>query len=370
MNVRNLLGVCVSVSALLCGCGRRPDQDPARKTYALTYSVFFPPTHVQAKLAVAWADEIRERSGGRIQITVFTGGALTKADQCYQGVLAGISDIGMSAFAYTRGRFPLLEMLDLPMGYPDGVTATHIANAVYERWRPEEARNTQILYLHAHGPGVLASKKPIRALADLPGLKIRATGFSAKVVEHLGASPVSMPQGETYEALQKGVVDATFCPVETLKGWKQGEVIRYVTDASCIGYTTTFFVAMNKARWEALPEDLRRVIRQVSDEWAGKHGEAWNEADAVGLAFVRELGHEVIALGAEEQEAWVARIRPHLRKSAEAVDAKILPGSEVLAEMTEMVRVAREEGTLIRPPTVLWETYDEVQLEEVPHEED
>ena len=341
MNLKSVSIVLALGAVLLGGCGRQEDGAAAQKTYKLTYSVFFPPTHVQAKLAQAWADEIRERSGGQIKISVFPGGMLTKADQCYQGVLDGTSDIGMSMFAYTRGRFPLLEMLDLPMGYPDGVSATRIANEMHARWQPAETADTQVMYLHAHGPGILASRKPVKVLADLQGMKIRATGFSAKLVEALGAAPVSMPQGETYEALQKGVVDATFCPVEALKGWKQGEVIKCVTDSACVGYTTVCFVTMNKQKWERLPEGLRQLVAQVNAEWVAKHAEAWNEADAEGLAFVRELGHELIPLSAEEQAAWRERVEPLLAESAAKVDQKGLPGSKMLAEMRALVRVAR-----------------------------
>jgi len=334
MKIKSLM--VVMGLALVVGCGKRQEHE-----HTFTYSVFFPPTHIQAQLAVEWAEEIQARSGGRVKITVFPGGALTKADQCYDGVLMGRSDIGMSMFAYTRGRFPLLELLDLPVGYPDGVSATRIANLVHDKWMPAETANTQIMYLHAHGPGILASKKAIRSLADLPGLKIRATGFSAKIVESLGASPISMPQGETYEALQKGVVDATFCPVETLKGWKQGEVIRFVTDSSCVGYTTTCFVTMNKAKWEALPEDLKQIFREVNSEWVAKHGQAWNDADEAGLEFVRELGHEVIPLGAEEQEAWRQKVEPLLADSAMRVDQRGLPGSDVLKEILGYINAAR-----------------------------
>jgi TRAP-type transport system periplasmic protein len=322
---------------LLAGCGKESSNSQAKKTYALKYSVFFPPTHVQAKLAVEWAEEIKKRTDGQVQITVFPGGSLTKADQCYQGVVDGISDIGMSALAYTRGRFPLMELLDLPMGYADGASATRIANELYATYQPKELADTQVMYVHAHGPGILASQKPLSTLADLKGVKVRATGFSAKVVEQLGGSPVSMPQGETYEALQKGVVDATFCPIETLKGWKQGEVIKSVTDSSCIGYTTVFFVAMNLKTWGQLPPALQKIISQVNAEWITKHGQVWNEADQAGLAYVKELKHEVIALSAEEQAAWRKQVEPLLKENADKADAKGLKGSEFLAALREKV---------------------------------
>ncbi len=339
-----LIGFC-AVAALAAGCGKRDPADAvsgSRKAVTkLTYSVFFPPTHVQAKLAAEWAAEIKTRTGGQVDIAVFPGGSLTKADQCYQGVQDGVSDIGMSAFAYTRGRFPLLEGLDLPVGYPDGVAATRVANRLAAKFNPAETQDTKLLYVHAHGPGVLASKKPVATLADMKGLKVRATGFCAKVVESLGGSPVSMPQGETYEALQKGVVDATFCPVETLKGWKQGEVISGLTDSRCIGYTTAFFVTMNKDKWAALPADVQKTIEAVSAEWVTKHGQAWNAADDDGRAFVKELKRETVPLTAAEQALWVEKVAPLLQEYAARAAQKGLPGEAFLSELKAAVAEAR-----------------------------
>jgi len=166
---------------------------PKLKAIELSYSIFFPPTHIQCKTAEAWAREIEKRANGQVKITIYAGGTLTNAQQCYEGVVNGISDLGMSCFAYTLGRFPLLEGLDLPLGYPNGTVATRIATELVEKYKPAEVANTHVLYIHAHGPGLLASKKPVKTLDDLKGLKIRATGLSQKVVEALGGTPVAMP---------------------------------------------------------------------------------------------------------------------------------------------------------------------------------
>jgi TRAP-type C4-dicarboxylate transport system substrate-binding protein len=342
----NLVTGVLAAAMLVAGCGKQEQgqavaQSAKAAVVKLTYSVFFPPTHVQSKLAVEWAEEINRRTGGQVQITVFPGGSLTKADQCYQGVVDGVSDIGMSAFAYTRGRFPLLEGLDLPAGYPDGVSATRIANALAATFKPAETADVKLLYVHAHGPGVLATKKPVSSLADMKGLKVRATGFCSKVVESLGGSPVSMPQGETYEALQKGVVDATFCPVETLKGWKQGEVISSVTDSKCVGYTTAFFVAMNKEKWAQLPADVQKTVEAVDAEWVVKHGQAWNAADADGLAFINELKREVVSLSAAEQALWMEKVAPLLQDYAARAAQKGLPGEAFLKALKEAIAEAR-----------------------------
>ncbi len=341
------LSVCMLSLAtvmLLAGCGGSSPSDSAKdqaKPIVLSYSIFFPPTHVQCIEAEAWAKEVEARSEGRIKIDIYAGGSLSQAPQCYEGVVSGISDLGMSCFSYTRGRFPLLEGLDLPVGYPDGMTATRVATELSQKYAPAETADTHLLYVHAHGPGILASKKPVGNLDDMAGLKVRGTGLSAKIIERLGASPIGMSQPETYEALQKGVVDATLCPVETLKGWKQGEVISSITDSSTIGYTTAMFVTMNKAKWNSLSEELQSVITEVSAEWVDRHGAAWDRADEEGFAFIRELGKDETALSEEEQARWREAVQPILDEYTEACASKNLPGAEFLADLQAAIAASR-----------------------------
>lgn len=285
----------------------------------LTYSIFFPPTHAQAIAAMNFAKEVEKRTNGRVQITAFPGGTLTKAAMVYDGIVTGISDLGNSCFAYTRGRFPVMEVLDLPMGYPSGKIATCVANSFAKSMNPKELQNVKVLYVHAHGPGLLHTKKPVRTLEDLKGMKIRATGLSAKVVEALGAVPVAMPQGDTYESLQKGLVEGTFGPIEVLKGWKQGEVVRYTTDCSSVGYTTAMFVVMNLKKWNALPDDLKKVIEETAEEWVSVHGEAWDEADEEGRKFTLSLGNELITLSDEENAKWRKAVEPIIKEYASNV---------------------------------------------------
>jgi len=303
----------------------------------LSYSIFFPPTHVQCKTAEEWAREVEKRSNGRVKINVFAGGSLTQAPQCYEGVVNGISDLGMSCFAYTRGRFPLLEGLDLPLGYPNGKVATQVATEMVQKHQPAEVADTHVLYVHAHGPGILASKKPVRVLEDFAGLKVRATGLSAKIVERLKGTPVGMSQPETYEALQKGVVEATLCPIETLKGWKQGEVITSVTDSACIGYTTSMFVAMNKGKWDSLPADIQQIFTDVSAEWVAKHGAAWDQADEEGKAFVTGLGHEIISLADDQKALWKETVKPILDEYVNGCKEKGLPGDVFLQDVQALI---------------------------------
>lgn len=270
----------------------------------LTFSIFFPPTHGQTKAAMDWAKEIEKQTNGKVQITIFPAGTLTKAPQCYSGVVKGISDLGFSLFAYTRGRFPVMAAVDLPMGYPNGKVASRVAHEFAKAFNPKELHDVKVLYLHAHGPGLLHTKKPVAKLEDLKGMKVRATGLSAKVVKALGGVPVAMPQGGTYEALQKGVVEGTFGPIEVLKGWKQAEVVKSTTECYGVGYTTTFFIVMNLDKWNALPDDVKKVFDEVSEKYVDVHGKVWDSTDVEGRKYTQKLGNKIITLSDEENAKW------------------------------------------------------------------
>ncbi|MEI7449374.1 MAG: TRAP transporter substrate-binding protein [Desulfomonile sp.] len=308
------------------------------KTYELNYSIFFPASHGNTILATEWAKEIEKRTNGVVKINMFPGATLTPADQCYDGVVKGISDIGMSVLSYTRGRFPLTEVIDLPLGYQDGLQATRLCNAFYKKFKPREFDDTQIMYLHAHGPGILHTKKPVSNLEEFKGMKIRCTGTTSKVVAALGATPVAMPQTETYDALQKGVVEGVVSPIETLKGWKIGEVIGSTTENFGSSYTIVFFVAMNKKKWDSLPKDVQEIIEKVNEEWIDKTGKNWDELDKEGKAFTLARGNKVIPLSKEEDQRWGNAVKPIIQEYVKTMKEKNLPGEEALNFCVEWLK--------------------------------
>lgn len=297
----------------------------------LTYSNFFPATHVQSKLAEQWSKEVEKRTNGKVVVEYYPGQTLTKADVVYDGVVNGISDIGFSVLGYTRGRFPIMEVIDLPLGYQDAAEATAVANAVYEKFKDKALTDTQVMYLHAHGPGLLHTKgTAVNKLEDIKGLRLRSTGTSAKVVKALGANPVAQPMPETYQSLQKGVVDGSLYPLESNKGWKLGEVIDYATMSFPAAYTTTFFVVMNKDKWKALPDDVKETITRINEEWIPKHIAGWTDSDKEGLQFLKDRKKEIITLDEVEQARWKQAVQPVLVDYVSEMKAKNLPGQEAL----------------------------------------
>jgi len=307
-------------------------------TYRLTYSIFFPATHGQCKAGIAWAKQIEQRTNGQVKITVFPGGALTKANQCFDGVVKGITDIGMSCFAYTRGRFPVMEAADLPLGYPNGLAASRIVNAFYHQIKPAELSDVQVMYLHAHGPGLLHTKKPVQKLEDLRKMKIRSTGLSTKIVEALGGVPVAMPQGSTYESLQKGVVEGTFGPMEVLKGWRQAEVVKYTTNCKQVGYTTSMFVVMNRNKWNSLPVEIQKIIHNVNREWIDVHGVAWDALDDQGRDFAIQQKNHIFELSEKEVERWKKAVEPVIYNYIDKVKMKNLQGKAYVDSLAKLIK--------------------------------
>ena len=189
----------------------------------------------------------------------------------------------------------------------------------------------------SHGPGRLHTLKPVKTLEDLKDIKIRSTGLSAKVVEALGAVPVAMPQGATYESLQKGVVEGTFGPIEVLKGWRQAEVIKSTTDCFNVGYTTAMFVVMNQKKWAQLPKDVQDVMTAVSREWIDVHGKSWDSADAKGREYTLSLGNDIISLSEPESARWTEAVAPIIQEYIANADQKNLNGSDSVAELTRLI---------------------------------
>jgi TRAP-type C4-dicarboxylate transport system substrate-binding protein len=130
--------------------------------------------------------------------------------------------------------------------------------------------------------------------------------------------------------LQKGVVDGAVYPLESNKGWKLGEVIRYCTANFSSAYTTSFFVVMNKDKWKSIPPDAQKIIEEINTEWIAKHGEAWDNSDMIGLKYMLNQGGQIIGQESKESARWKAAVAPILDSYAKELDAKGFKGKEII----------------------------------------
>lgn len=309
-----------------------------KKPITLKYSIFFPALHQHSVIATEWGKQIEKRTDGRVKVRMYYAGTLTPAPQSYDGVIKGISDVAMGVFRYMRGRFPLFELFDLPIGTRSGWEATTLINDFYYRFKPKELDEVKVMYLHAHGPAFVHTKKPVYKLEDLKGMKIRTGGLATKIMAALGGVPVAMPMGGTYDALKRGVVEGSVAPFEALEGWKWGEVVKFSTENLASSNPVAFFVVMNRSKWNAFPPDIQRIIEKVNEEWISKTGRAWDEMDKSGKDFVLKRGNKIISLSEDEDRRWYNAVKPLINDYVEKTNAKGMPGDEALKFTMEQLR--------------------------------
>ena len=314
-----LLAILLALGIALLPAARVFAQAPVK----LKFSNFFPATHQYAILGQQFCDEIKKRTNGKVEIAYYPSGILTTAPKMFEGVVNGVSDLGLSHCEYTRGRFPVTETLSLPMGYPSGYVAGQTANDFYNQFHAKEWDAAHVLLFYSTGPQIISTvKKPVKTLEDLKGLKIRATGRPADILKAVGGTPVGVEMADMYDGLQRGVVDGVLSSMEVQKGWKVGEIIRYATLSYKVGTVYTFYIVMNKNKWNALPEDAKKIFTDVAAQWKDKYGVASNDIDIEGREYLLKNGGQLIPLSDEEAKRWVSAAQPVVEKHIKELEAK------------------------------------------------
>lgn len=272
---------------------------------------YLPVTHKMSLLTGWFCDEVKKRTNGKVEIAYYPGGTLLSPIKMYDGILSGIADLGLSHIQYTRGRFPVMEVFDLPLGFPSGWVNTQVAMDFYNKFKPKEFDDVHVLYVTPAGALILqTTKKPVKMLEDLKGLKIRATGQLADVFKYLGAVPIPLAMPDVYESLRRGVIDGVSVDYSTLKYWKFAEVVKYVTSTWKVGTTITFYFVINKKKWDQIPPDLQKVITEVALETKEKQARLWNEMDLEGIEVFKGQGGQIFDLSDEEAKKWVKAVEP------------------------------------------------------------
>jgi TRAP-type C4-dicarboxylate transport system substrate-binding protein len=293
----------------------------AEGTWTFTFNTFFPATNNIAIVGEMWQAEITKRTNGAVQFEYLPGASLTKAAGVYDGVVEGISDLGFSCIAYTPGVFPVMELLDYPIGYPQGYVDTMVVNDFYQQFKPAEFDDVHVFCFYGTGPQVFfTTEKPVKTLEDAKGLVIRSTGVGATIAGLLGAEGYAAAQNEAYELLSKGVIDGSIAPREVLLGWKQAEVVKYVTQAFSIGSITTMYMVMNKDKWAELPAEIQAVFDEVTQESIESWAKVASAYDYDAMVFFKEQpGREVIDLDEAESAKWKAAVRPMIDEKLAAL---------------------------------------------------
>jgi len=275
------------------------------KPIKLKFANYFPPPARHSKICEEFIAELSKRTNGRVEIQYFAGGSLLKAPAIYNGIVTGITDIGLAHIEYTPGRFPVSGACELPLSYPSAWVANQVANDFYSMFKPKEWDDVRVLWMHSSNPNVMiTAKKPVTKLEDLKGMTIRAPGIVGYTVSALGATPAPTPVMEVYDAMSKGVIDGVNIPFETMKTFRFGEVAKYATSSWQVGNVYTFYVAMNKNSYAKLPPDIKEIFDILCGEFKERFALTWNLIDFEGMEFAVDKGVEILELSDDEVVRW------------------------------------------------------------------
>lgn len=268
-----------------------------------------PQATIPAKALTPWAEKVEAESDGRIKVELYHAMQLGGTPpQLVDQVTDGVVDLTWTVIGYTPGRFPSTEVFELPFMMTTGEATSKALQEYCEKHCMDEFADMKVIAWHAHGPGLIHSSRPVNALEDMKGLKVRGgSRMVNQLLEELGAEPVGMPVPAVPEALSKGVIDATTIPWEVTPALKVAELVDNHTGFSGQNglYTLTFVFAMNQDAYDNLPDDLKAVIDANSGiETAAMLGRTMDQGDEVGLKIAQDADNNIIMLDEAETQRW------------------------------------------------------------------
>jgi TRAP-type C4-dicarboxylate transport system substrate-binding protein len=284
-----------------------------------------------------WADNVERDSNGRIKVDRFPSMQLGGTPpELIDQAIDGIADVVWTVVGYTPGRFPRTEVFELPFFVADARAASSAYWQIFEKhMKDADFKDVHILGTWVHGPGMFHTNKPVTKPADLQGMKIR--GGSRQVNELLtlvGATPVGMPVPAIPEALSKGVIDGATIPWEVTTSLKVQELVSNHTEFDGPGlYTLTFVLAMNKDKYESLPDDLKAVVDQNSGlEFSIFAGGTQADADGPARQIAVDLGNNIITVSEEDTKEWRELVEPIYEAWIKDMESKGIDGQALIDE--------------------------------------
>jgi TRAP-type C4-dicarboxylate transport system substrate-binding protein len=294
------------------------------------------------KVLTPWCEKIAAESAQRIRCQIYPAMQLGGIpSQLYDQVRDGVVDVMWSIPSYAPGRFPLIEVFELPFMLRNAEAGSKAAWEYVQQYAPNEFKDVRPLAFHVHGGGSLhMTKKPVTQLSDLRGLKLRApTRQTTRLVTALGAVPVAMPVPQVPESLSKGVIDGALLPYEIVGALKIDELTRFHIEpdpADPTFYTSVFILAMNRQKYDSLPADLKRVIDANSGlALSGQIGRIFAEAEVDGRKRLPPAS--ITVLSRDEVARWRNAAEPVSDEWVKDVTAKGANGQALLSSAKALI---------------------------------
>jgi TRAP-type C4-dicarboxylate transport system substrate-binding protein len=315
----------------------------------LTISSWAPPSHPISKdLLFPWAATVEKATAGRVKFQILPKHPSSPAGTI-DAVRDGLVDVSFITAGYLPARFVLTLLPELPGGGANAVINSVAYNRIHWKYlqKADEYKGVKLLAVFTHGPGqMFNTKKPIKSVDDLRGLKFRVGGGMAQIMATaLGANAFVKPAPESYELLSSGVADGIFFPLESVPGFKLESIIRYATLFPGGFYGSAFGFFMNQDKWAKLSKQDQDIIMAESGEkFARLAGEMWDKGDRAALEIFKKTGVQIT----HADDAFIKQVHekatPIEQDWIKKANAKGVDGAKVLAEFrAELKKVAAEK---------------------------
>jgi TRAP-type C4-dicarboxylate transport system substrate-binding protein len=308
------------------------------------HHIWNPQAMAAVNVIAPWCDKIAKESAGKLKcqlLPAMSGGGTPP--QLVDRVKDGVDDVVITLPGYTAGRFPMMEVFELPFMTNSAEVGARATWDYLNKNARQEFPGTKILATWVHDEGYVHTKdKPVKTLADFKGLKMRApTRQTNKLLAALGASPVGMPLPAIPDAIGKGTIDGFLLPWEVMPSLKLHEMVKYhsETDPSRPAlYSAVFVFAMNQAKYDSLPADLKKVIDANSGAQLSQQiGKIWDDSQAAGRKAARDRGNTFTTIGTAELDNWVKVGAPLYDEWVADMDKRGLNGKALLSEARELL---------------------------------
>ena len=307
---------------------------------------FLPPqATVQALIFNPWCEKIGKESGGRIKCQIYPSMQLGGTPpQLFDQARDGVADIIWTVPTYQAGRFIKSEVFELPFMARNSEVGSPAFYEFVQKNSLDEFKGVKVLALHLHDGSLLHfASKPVKTMEDLKGLKVRGpTRIGAKFVTALGATPVQMPLPQVPESVSKGVIDGAMVPWEGVPPIKLQEIARYHTDTAAGANrmsNTIFVIAMNEAKYNSLPADLKKVIDANSGlDWSRQIGKIFDGTSEPAKKLAAAAGGVFDTLTAGEYDRWQKATDGVNKEWITEVGAKGANGQQLLDDARALIK--------------------------------
>ena len=275
---------------------------------AVTTPAVAPPGQVFTELA----KKIEEATNGRVKIEICYSSSLLTASEQLKGTAAGVADIS-DYWGVDTSIATYYSLLTLPgIAWPDATKSTEILWNLYNKY-PEmveefSGQGVHLLYDSCWGVegGIATTKKQIKTLEDLAGLKMGTSGATALWYQAMGASPIFVAYEDSYMSMSSGLVDAYGANFAWMKGGGVQDLVKYVTMFGATVQQSHNAIMVCQKSWDALPADLQQKITDLLDWYAARRFEAENATNQTVREQVAARGVPFYTLPEEELARWAA----------------------------------------------------------------